>query len=95
MALSYKNGAVYVADCTMKETLERLKLIFEGITCLCAEGPEVLSKLELTAAINKESDKGFAICEVALVSEDNYCPECGEPVHFWAAECNVCGAVWD
>lgn len=33
--------------------------IFESITCLCAEGPEFYSKLNLVELIVKEALKGY------------------------------------
>ena len=50
----------------MKEIIEELKDIFESISCLCAEGPEFCTKLELTDAIQKETMHGYEICKSYL-----------------------------
>lgn len=42
------------------------KHLFESITCLCAEGPEFHTKMELLEAISREAVKGFNFCKEAL-----------------------------
>ena len=43
--------------------LKRLKYLFDSIVCLCAEGPEFHSKLELVEYIQKEAVKGYNLCK--------------------------------
>lgn len=50
-------------------TIEQLKKLFESISCLCAEGPEVFEALKIIEAIQKETTKGYKICERYLYEE--------------------------
>ena len=54
----------------MKKDIEKLRTIFESISCLCAEGPEFCTKLELTDAIQKDAMKGYNFCK-RLLSPNN------------------------
>ena len=47
----------------MKSEIEKCKDLFESILCLCSEGPEFYSKLELMDTIIKEASKGYGICK--------------------------------
>lgn len=44
-------------------TIEQAREIFETIMCLCAEGPDVLRKMELVDLILKEAVRGFDLCK--------------------------------
>jgi hypothetical protein len=47
----------------MNKTIKELKTIFESISCLCAEGSEFCTKLELTDAIQRDAMKGYKLCK--------------------------------
>ena len=80
----------------MKNIIEQAKDLFESITCLCAEGPEFMKKLELTEAISKEAIKGFNLCKENLQQQDSAdkCDSCDyyckHPRHEFIY-CPVCG----
>ena len=46
----------------MKTTIEECKDFFESIMCLCVEGPEFHTKMELVDAICQEATKGYDLC---------------------------------
>ena len=46
-----------------KKDLMVAKGIFESISCLCAEGPEFHTKLELVELIQAEAIKGYNFCK--------------------------------
>lgn len=52
----------------MDELIEQLKNLFESISCLCAEGPEVMTKWQLTEKIQSEAMFGYALCKSNLTS---------------------------
>ena len=49
----------------MNETniVEKCRLLFESISCLCCEGPEFMTKMELMKAIGKDAGKGYDLCK--------------------------------
>lgn len=53
-----------------KEQIEEVKNLFDSITCLCAEGPEFYTKMELMDIIVKEAVKGYNLCKSCLRSEE-------------------------
>ncbi len=48
----------------MKTRIKKIKKIFESILCLCSEGVEFMSNVELAEAIQKEANEGFKECEL-------------------------------
>lgn len=52
----------------MKTRIKKIKSLFESILCLCSEGVEFLSNVELAEAIQKEANEGFA--EAGLLEDD-------------------------
>lgn len=50
----------------MEETIECIKDLFDSITCLCAEGPEFHTKMELMDLILERSMAGYDICKDML-----------------------------
>lgn len=51
-----------------KEQIEEVKNLFDSITCLCVEGPEFHTKMELMDIIIKEAVKGYNLCKKDLTS---------------------------
>jgi len=49
-----------------EQTLKQCKDLFESISCLCAEGPEFMGKLQITEAVLKDAMKGYNLCKEAL-----------------------------
>ncbi len=52
----------------MKTRIKKIKKVFESILCLCSEGVEFLSNVELAEAIQKEANEGFT--EACLLEDD-------------------------
>ena len=52
----------------MKARIKKIKKIFESILCLCSEGVEFMSNVELAEAIQKEANEGFT--EAGLLEDD-------------------------
>lgn len=83
----------------MKKDIEKCKDLFESISCLCCEGPELMSKMELMSAINKDAGKGYDICKRHLIAHaPDTKPQCD---HEWVGlyghpavyECKKCKAL--
>ena len=55
----------------MNETIKQAKDMFESITCICAEGQEVLTKMEMAGWVLKVASKGFDLCKAALEATDD------------------------
>lgn len=53
----------------MKTNIEKCKDLFESISCLCCEGPEFMTTIELMRAIGKDAGKGYDLCARHLSSE--------------------------
>ena len=47
-------------------TIEQAKTLFDCITCLCVEGPEVTPPRELREAILKDALRGYYLCKSTL-----------------------------
>jgi len=52
----------------MKKDIEKCKDLFESISCLCCEGPEFMTKMELMSAIAKDAGSGYDICKRNLIA---------------------------
>ncbi len=52
----------------MKTRIKNIKSLFESILCLCSEGVEFLSNVELAESIQKEANEGFKEC--GLLEDD-------------------------
>ena len=50
----------------IKSRVDNIRILAESITCLCAEGPEFMTKLELMDHIGKEALKIIKICDDVL-----------------------------
>lgn len=75
----------------MNEKLAEIKNLFESITCLCAEGPEFMGKLQLVDAIRKEAHKGFDICKIIFTEQSN--PSDASTYTAKVVKCERCGGV--
>ena len=82
----------------MKSEIEKCKDLFESILCLCSEGPEFYSKLELMDTIIKEASKGYGICKShqpedsadnILLRQSKVCDNCGA-IHRLVSEAEEC-----
>ena len=56
----------------MENPIEELQELFNSISCLCAEGPEFLGKMELIEAIGRDARKGYDICKKVLQPLKSY-----------------------
>jgi len=79
----------------MKEDIKKCQELFDSISCLCCEGPEFMSKIELMSAIGKDAGKGYDICKRHLIAnapDTNIvrCAVCGDGME---AICKKCQAV--
>ncbi len=66
----------------MKTTIEECKDFFESIMCLCVEGPEFHTKMELVDIILAEATNGYNLCksvEQADSADAETCERCGYP----------------
>ncbi len=54
----------------MKTRTKKIKKVFESILCLCSEGVEFMSNVELAEAIQKEANEGFK--EASLLEENSF-----------------------
>lgn len=52
----------------MQTRIKKIKKVFESILCLCSEGVEFMSNVELAEAIQKEANEGFT--EASLLEND-------------------------
>lgn len=74
----------------MNETniVEKCRLLFESISCLCCEGPEFMTKMELMKAIGKDAGEGYDLCKnhhnVAVAHDRAKSCDCADP-------CNLVG----
>ena len=63
--------------------IKQIRAVLESISCLCAEGPEFLGKLDLCDIIQREVLKGISILDGKSEALDfyrqNLCP--GDPAH--------------
>ena len=80
----------------MKSDIEKCKELFESILCLCSEGPEFHTKMELMDAVLREAREGFSICrgtQQAVEADaifDPVCRKCGDPLTTDELMCNNC-----
>jgi len=64
-----------------------------------------MEMLDLLKKVLKETENGGRLRTTTrnevknLIQKEeykpDYCPECGAPAPLWAAECSLCGCVWD
>jgi len=47
----------------MKKQMKELQELFNSILCLCAEGIEFMTRVELAESISKEATKGYDLCK--------------------------------
>ena len=55
----------------VKNPMRRIYQKLESISCLCAEGPEFMGKLQITDAIQKEVHEALEICRSVLQPVDS------------------------
>ena len=79
----------------MKSDIEKCKELFESILCLCSEGPEFHTFMELMDAVLREARKGFSICrgtQQAVEADAKHCGNCGAVLQTYCKECFNSGA---
>ena len=72
----------------MKKDIEKCKDLFESISCLCCEGSEFMTKMELMEAIGKDALRGYDICNRHLIAHAVDAEKPSRPDHD-----NYCGGV--
>jgi len=81
----------------MKSDIEKCKELFESILCLCSEGPEFHTKMELMDAVLREARKGFSICRGTQQAVEGgraeVCSECGSTDVETELHCARCWAA--
>lgn len=54
----------------MIDRIHNIKILLESISCLCAEGPEFMDKLQLIEAINRDNLLAIKICDDLIRKEE-------------------------